>query len=125
MKTIRRLTDAIGNWNWFKKKPLHVRAIQFGEDSEVHTDTGVAIGKKGDYLIEGIKGELYPCKRNIFKQTYDPANQYKKEIDSNRLMNWFDSKDRKESGIAFTEGLLRDVARLMEYAEKRQPKALK
>jgi hypothetical protein len=26
-----------------------------------------------DMLITGVKGEIYPCKRDIFEQTYDPA----------------------------------------------------
>jgi hypothetical protein len=25
----------------------------------------------GDYIIKGIKGEFYPCKPDIFKETYD------------------------------------------------------
>ena len=28
----------------------------------------------GDYLIRGIKGELYPCKPDIFKETYDSVS---------------------------------------------------
>lgn len=26
---------------------------------------------KGDFIIKGIKGEFYPCKPDIFEQTYD------------------------------------------------------
>ncbi|HAT4339411.1 TPA: hypothetical protein I9094_001673 [Clostridium perfringens] len=25
----------------------------------------------GDYIIKGVKGEIYPCKPDIFKQTYE------------------------------------------------------
>lgn len=25
----------------------------------------------GDYLIQGIRGELYPCEHSIFKETYN------------------------------------------------------
>lgn len=25
----------------------------------------------GDYIIRGVKGELYPCKPDIFEQTYE------------------------------------------------------
>lgn len=25
----------------------------------------------GDYIIKGVKGELYPCKPDIFEQTYE------------------------------------------------------
>jgi hypothetical protein len=28
---------------------------------------------KGDWIIQGIKGELYPCKPDIFEATYDVA----------------------------------------------------
>ena len=27
-----------------------------------------------DYIIRGIKGEIYPCKTDIFKMTYDPVD---------------------------------------------------
>lgn len=27
----------------------------------------------GDWIIRGIKGELYPCKADIFAATYEPA----------------------------------------------------
>ena len=26
----------------------------------------------GDYIIKGVAGELYPCKPDIFQQTYEP-----------------------------------------------------
>ena len=25
----------------------------------------------GDYIIQGVKGEIYPCKPDIFEQTYE------------------------------------------------------
>lgn len=28
---------------------------------------------RGDMLITGVKGEIYPCKRDIFEMTYEPA----------------------------------------------------
>ena len=27
----------------------------------------------GDWIIRGVKGELYPCKPDIFAATYEPA----------------------------------------------------
>lgn len=27
----------------------------------------------GDYIIQGVNGELYPCKPDIFKKTYESA----------------------------------------------------
>lgn len=29
---------------------------------------------KGDYIITGVDGERYPCKRNIFLKTYKPLS---------------------------------------------------
>ena len=28
----------------------------------------------GDYIITGVRGEQYPCKPDIFEQTYEPAD---------------------------------------------------
>lgn len=28
----------------------------------------------GDYIIKGVKGEFYPCKPDIFEQTYERVN---------------------------------------------------
>lgn len=37
----------------------------------VSTLEGSMTGKVGDWLIRGIKGELYPCKPDIFEATYE------------------------------------------------------
>ncbi|MGT2812194.1 hypothetical protein [Streptococcus minor] len=37
----------------------------------VVTPEGVMTAKKGDYIIKGVRGELYPCKPDIFEQTYE------------------------------------------------------
>ena len=29
----------------------------------------------GDWIIKGVKGELYHCKPDIFEQTYEPVGQ--------------------------------------------------
>lgn len=28
--------------------------------------------QKGDYIITGVRGERYPCKADIFEETYEP-----------------------------------------------------
>lgn len=38
---------------------------------EIETLEGTHIAKPGDYIIKGIQGELYPCKPDIFEQTYE------------------------------------------------------
>jgi hypothetical protein len=37
----------------------------------INTLEGVHQANIGDYIIKGVKGELYPCKPEIFKMTYE------------------------------------------------------
>ena len=39
----------------------------------IHTLEGVMRAELGDWIIRGVKGEIYPCKPDIFQQTYDPV----------------------------------------------------
>ncbi len=39
----------------------------------ITTLEGSMIGEENDWLIRGIKGEVYPCKPDIFSATYEPA----------------------------------------------------
>ena len=36
----------------------------------IPTMEGVMLAREGDYIIKGIKGEFYPCKPDIFEETY-------------------------------------------------------
>lgn len=37
----------------------------------IPTLEGVMLAVEGDWIIRGIKGELYPCKPDIFEATYE------------------------------------------------------
>lgn len=37
----------------------------------IHTLEGVMRAEKGDWIIRGVKGEVYPCKPDIFEATYE------------------------------------------------------
>ena len=37
----------------------------------IETLEGDMTANVGDYIIKGVQGEFYPCKPDIFKQTYD------------------------------------------------------
>lgn len=83
---------------WYQKKPLVVQAIRFdggwtkeleqflghnflGEHEDglhVLTLHGRSVAKPGDYLIRGIKNEVYPCKPDVFEKTYEPIDMVKK-----------------------------------------------
>jgi hypothetical protein len=39
----------------------------------IRTTEGIMTAGPGDWIIRGIKGELYPCKPDVFAQTYEPA----------------------------------------------------
>lgn len=41
----------------------------------IPTLEGLMIGSEGDWIIRGIKGELYPCKPDIFEATYEKVSE--------------------------------------------------
>lgn len=46
--------------------------LQVGNHSVlITTFEGEMVGDAGDWIIRGVKGELYPCKPDIFAATYD------------------------------------------------------
>ena len=76
----------------FRKKPIVIEAIKWNgnnfEDLEIFnvdrdiisnpdgtltiaTLEGNHTANKGDWIIKGIKGEVYPCKPDIFEATYE------------------------------------------------------
>ena len=95
----------------YKKKPVVVEAFQYDGDLKgadgkyyvpdwaaeayekgimyydltelfINTLEGTHHVSVGDYIIQGVKGELYPCKPDIFVKTYDVSTGYKPETDS-------------------------------------------
>ena len=42
---------------------------------EIHTEEGVMRASVGDYIIKGVKGEFYPCKPDIFEETYEEVEE--------------------------------------------------
>jgi hypothetical protein len=79
----------------FRKKPVEIEAIQFNGSNHfqcldfcggmacahgIHPTKNVLIistlegdmtASPGDWIIRGVKGELYPCKPDIFEATYE------------------------------------------------------
>jgi hypothetical protein len=79
----------------FRKKPVVIEAIQYtGKNAnkilrfmfpDIEPDARASIDtiktlegdmhvSKGDWIIQGVKGEFYPCKPDIFEQTYEVVN---------------------------------------------------
>jgi len=79
----------------FRKKPVVIEAVQFRSGEElcelaldviagrvryaengtllISTLEGDMLASSGDWIIRGVKGELYPCKPDTFYATYEPA----------------------------------------------------
>lgn len=79
----------------FRKKPVVIEAMQYtgdnfnlirqfvGNDTPLHhlgdgklfidTLEGGHEASVNDWIIKGVKGEFYPCKPDIFEQTYEPV----------------------------------------------------
>lgn len=53
------------------KKPIAIKCIQIDEPFTVETMEGTMQGKKGDWLMVGVHGEMYPIDNSIFEKTYD------------------------------------------------------
>ncbi|MCI8469341.1 MAG: hypothetical protein HFJ75_07660 [Eggerthellaceae bacterium] len=82
----------------YRKKPVEVEAWLIGSEEKmpgwlldamssriamervdgsgwlIKTLEGDHFGNVGDYIIRGVKGELYPCKPDIFEETYLPVD---------------------------------------------------
>lgn len=81
---------------FYRKKPIVIEAFRWEGDSvrvpkwfedkmsasDIYFHSGAVLIKtlegemradKGDWIIKGVKNELYPCKNEIFQATYDHA----------------------------------------------------
>lgn len=58
----RAILDFCGNRNaeWTSKTSLYIYTLE----GDMHVSAG-------DYIIKGVAGEFYPCKPDIFAQTYE------------------------------------------------------
>ncbi len=61
----------------FTKKPLPIMAMRLKKQMTIKTLEGTMIGNPGDWLIKGVKGELYPCKDDVFRESYYPSGKDK------------------------------------------------
>lgn len=59
--------------DWDKDCPQCHQPIK--EHGSIKTLEGSHIVCPGDMIITGVKGEKYPCKPDVFKQTYEPVKE--------------------------------------------------
>lgn len=69
------LVDKVPEW-WVEKSGSFEINLNNG-CVYIPTLEGTMTANKGDWIIKGIKGELYPCKPDIFDSTYEPVEQSK------------------------------------------------
>lgn len=51
--------------------PMVLLSIINGFNPVIETLEGDMKVSDGDYIIKGVQGEFYPCKPDIFKETYE------------------------------------------------------
>lgn len=57
----------------YRKKPVTIEAYQTDVELDIPTLEGTMHASVGDYIITGVRGEQYPCKPDIFIETYEQA----------------------------------------------------
>ena len=62
--TLHNIKD-VANWCNGDASSLNTRRLY------IHTLEGTMNAEIGDWIIQGVKGEFYPCKPDIFKATYE------------------------------------------------------
>ena len=111
--------------NQYIKKPMTISAVQWTGSNRVEIDEffdgndkgefkgdglfistleGTMRASKGDYIIQGIEGEFYPCKPGIFEKTYNVAGNVSDNCPTVNDLNTF-KKMIKETKLIPIEGM--------------------
>ena len=56
---------------WFDRMGTYKNGSSPGCTIKIYTLEGIMEAYPGDWIIKGVKGEIYPCKPDIFAATYD------------------------------------------------------
>lgn len=61
--------------NWLSQQGADISGwMFFNATIEIPTLEGDMLCSDGDFIIKGVNGEFYPCKPDIFEQTYEPVD---------------------------------------------------
>lgn len=60
----------------YRKRSLIIEATEHlgPEPLDITTAEGTQTAQPGDFIITGVDGKAYPCKRETFFQLYDPIH---------------------------------------------------
>ena len=81
MATFRKKPVVIEAWQWKPEYniefPQWMDVCELGPNGTllIKTLEGVMCAAPHDWIIRGIKGEVYPCKPDIFEATYDAVDR--------------------------------------------------
>ena len=69
------------SWVRLYVNELHLISQYAGEVLYIEIDTleGTMRANLGDFIIKGVQGEFYPCKPDIFEQTYEKVEEIKND----------------------------------------------
>lgn len=71
------LRDAAYNWAnlppWLSAAYERAEVVFASDSIHIKTREGTMIGSYDDWILCGVKGELYPCAHDIFLHTYEPV----------------------------------------------------
>jgi hypothetical protein len=91
----------------YRKKPVVIDAVQWNGNNvdevmsfiknvaaynvefgtlDISTLEGTMTASMGDWVIKGVKGEFYPCKPDIFENTYEKVNDT--QVISDHEIDW-------------------------------------
>lgn len=56
---------------WFQDRVADNTIVTYPDHAIIKTLEGEMRANLGDWIILGIKGEVYPCKPDVFNETYE------------------------------------------------------
>lgn len=65
--------EAVPAWFWEALETFQAYKI-YGGGFAILTLEGEMRADRGDWIIRGVNGEIYPCKPDIFEKTYEPVD---------------------------------------------------
>ena len=80
-KFTREALKSDDSWVRLYRNELHLISQYGGEVLYIEIDTleGTMRANLGDFIIKGVQGEFYPCKPDIFEQTYEKVEEIKND----------------------------------------------
>jgi hypothetical protein len=69
-------------YDWMKTNQQNRRLISVDDDVRMKIETleGDMWAAQNDWIIKGVKGEFYPCRPDIFEQTYERYEVMNSEV---------------------------------------------